>query len=142
MLAGGALAVVVICHNDPVLPPPLVVLGRLRDAGIFVGEDVADAVDLFVFCIDRSDQGVVRNVLQVTAVTEPRACWCYVIRRALALDLYQDWKIDKVLPIPWGEWSEALDALRVWSYQDFYIVAVRRRCGENVVCLGITVLGK
>lgn len=142
VLARGTFAVVVVRHNDPPLSPSLVVLGCLGDTGILVREDITDAVDLLVFRVDRADQCVVRDVLQVSAVAEPWACRRDVISCALALHLDQDWEIDKVSTIPGTERRQPLDALGVWRDHDLYVVTIRRWRGEDVVCLGVTVFGQ
>lgn len=137
MLTRRPFAIVVVCHDYPLLSSPLVVLSCLWNTAIFVGEDVSDAVDLFAFRVDRTDEGVVGDILQVPTVAEPRPCWCDVIRRALSFDLDQDRQINEICAIPGIERREPLDTLGVWRDQDLHVVTVRWRCGENMVCHGI-----
>jgi hypothetical protein len=63
--------------------------GSCRHRPFLVVEHILDKVGLAVLNVDGSDQQVVRDVVQVATVLEPRTCHTDMICGTLALDLQQ-----------------------------------------------------
>ncbi len=89
MLAGGALAVVVVADHQPAQAVLLVVARHSGHRVILPAQLVLDAVDAIVLNVERADEHVVGDIVQVAAVLEPGARHADVVRGALALDLDQ-----------------------------------------------------
>lgn len=73
VLTGRALTVVPVTDNDPADALALVVTGSGRDSVVLAGGEVVDLVGLTVLGVDGTNQHVVGNVVEVTAVLEPGA---------------------------------------------------------------------
>ena len=87
VLATAALAVVLVADGHPADAFRLVVARHVGHLAPIASELVADVVRLVVLEVDGADEHVVRDVVQVATVLEPRASRAYVIGRALTLDL-------------------------------------------------------
>ena len=62
--------------------------------------------------VDRTEEEVARDVLEVAAVLQPRSGHRDVVGGALALGLHQDRQVEVVLAVPRGERLEQLEAVR------------------------------
>ena len=95
--------------------------GRVVRAGLIV-ERLAGGVGK---AVDRTFEQVVRNAIEVAAVSQPLAPRGDVVGRALALGLDQDGQAHEVLAVPSRERFEQLDALGVGAHLDFDLGIVR-----------------
>ena len=87
MLAAAALAVVLVANDNPALPLGLVLARHIGNTLVLLCQHVEHAVGLAVCQVDCADEHVVGDVVEVSAVLEPRPCGADVVRRALALGL-------------------------------------------------------
>lgn len=87
VLAGRTLSVVMVTDNDPLDSLGLVVCGSLGDGVVLAGELVLNLVGFAILRVDSTNQKVLRDVLKVTTVLEPRTTSTDVVSGALALDL-------------------------------------------------------
>lgn len=108
VLTGGALAVVPVTNNDPLDAVLLVITGDVRDGTVFTVEGVLDLIGFAVLSVDSADKHVVRDVVQVSTVFQPRTGHGDVIGRGLALCLDEDGQVLCVLPVPGIERLEKL----------------------------------
>jgi len=101
VLAAAPLTIVLVSHHDPLLAFGLV---ATRDLGhrdkIFVGQCVLGLPGFTGEGIDPSQQHVVADPVQVTAISEPGTGRRNVIGGALALDLDQQRQLFEILSIP------------------------------------------
>ena len=81
VLARRALAVVVVADDDPLDAVVAVVRRDLRHAAPLARDLVLDLVRLAVLGVDRADEAVLRDVLEVTTVLQPGTASRDVIRR-------------------------------------------------------------
>ena len=126
VFAARAFTVVVVADNDGINLVILVVAsdlgGRVVRAGLIV-ERLAGGVGK---AVDRTFEQVVRNAIEVAAVSQPLAPRGDVVGRALALGLDQDGQAHEVLAVPCRErLDEQLDALGVGAHLDFDLGIVR-----------------
>ena len=133
MLARRALAVVAVADRAPRDTGFAVVLGD-------VGERAGGAVDLILAFahatgerIDHADEQVARDVLEVTAVLEPRTGGRDVVGGALALGFHQDGQAEVVVAVPRRERLEQLESIAGRADDHLYIAAVGRRRRERVL---------
>lgn len=75
--------------------------------------------------VDGAFKQVVRNTIEVAAVSKPLAPRRDVVGRALALGLNENGQTHEVLAVPCGERFEKLDTLSVGAYLDFNLGKVR-----------------
>ena len=61
--------------------------------------------------IDSTHQQVTGDILQMSAVLQPRSCLRYMIRRTLTLGLDQQWHVYEILAVPGLERLQSLQAL-------------------------------
>lgn len=85
MLTRGTFAIVVVCNNDPRLSGIIVSPSCRRRISDFVCEPVCDLIGEAIFCVNRTDQGVVRDVIEMATIAEPGASGRDVICCALSL---------------------------------------------------------
>lgn len=111
VLTGRALAVVPVANDNPLDASLLVVTGNSWDSVDLTSLLVLDLVGLAVGLVDGTDKHVVRNVVQVTTVLQPRTSHRDVISGSLALSLDQDWDVLCVLTVPCLEWLEDLETV-------------------------------
>jgi hypothetical protein len=69
----GTFTVVVITDDDPLDTPIVVVRNGLRDPSPFTGDLVLGLVRLAVLDVDGTNHAVLRDVLEMTVVLEPRS---------------------------------------------------------------------
>lgn len=67
----------------------LVVTSHVRDSSILSCQVILDLVDSIVLAVDRTDQHVVGNVIEVTAELQPRSCGTDVVCGAFSLHLHR-----------------------------------------------------
>jgi len=111
VLTGRAFTVVPVTDDDPANTLLLVISGNSWNGVEFTVGEVLDLVGFTVGLIDGTNKHVVRDVVQVTTVLQPRTGHGDVVSGSLALGLDQNWKIGSVLAIPSGEWLEKLQAV-------------------------------
>ena len=80
VLTRGALTVVVVTDDDPLDAVVAVVGGGLGDRAVLASNLVLDLVRLAVLGVDRADQAVLGDVLEVATVLKPGAASRDVIR--------------------------------------------------------------
>mmetsp|Transcript_23424 Transcript_23424/g.59122 ORF Transcript_23424/g.59122 Transcript_23424/m.59122 type:complete len:297 (-) Transcript_23424:284-1174(-) len=90
VLAGRALAVILIAHDNPLDAGGLVGARHVGHGTVFARQQVLHLVHLVVLRVDGADEHVVGDVVQVAAVLEPGAGHGDVVSGALALGLDQD----------------------------------------------------
>jgi len=111
VLTGRALTVVPVTDDNPLDALGLVVTGNSRDGVPGTSELVLDLVGLAVGSVDGTDEHVVRDVVQVATVLEPRAGHGDVVGGGLALSLDQDGAVNSILAIPRSERLEDLETV-------------------------------
>mmetsp|Transcript_8070 Transcript_8070/g.13163 ORF Transcript_8070/g.13163 Transcript_8070/m.13163 type:complete len:599 (+) Transcript_8070:685-2481(+) len=112
MLAAGALAVVLVAHHHPADARGLVVARRVRHALHLTRHLVLDLVDGAAVRVDRANQHVVADVVQVPTELQPGPGHGDVVGRALALRLDQHGHVLVVLPAPPVKGLEQSEPLR------------------------------
>lgn len=78
------------------------------------------------------------DVLEVSTVLQPGAACTDVVRRALALNLDQDWQVRWVFTVPWLEWLKLLKAVAGLLNDNLNGSAVLRRGLEGVLSRIVT----
>lgn len=126
MLAGRALAVVVVADGHPLDAVGLVVAGHIGNSAPGAAALVLDVVHLVVLVVGGANEHVVGDVVQVAAVLQPGAGSRDVIGGALALDLDQDGQIGQILAVPLVEGLQQLQALRLGIDSNLDLVASLR----------------
>ena len=119
VFAARAFTVVVVADDHGIHIVVLVVasnLGRRVVRAGFVVEGLADGVRK---AVDGALEQVVRDAVEVAAVSKPLAPRRDVVGRALALGLDEDGQTHEVLAVPSLEGFEQLDALGVRAHLDF-----------------------
>ena len=142
MLARATLTVVPVTNDNPLDAARLVITGSGGDGVILLGESVLDLVGLAVLSVDRTDQHVVGDVVQVATVLQPRTGHGDVISGGLALALDQDGEILGILAIPWLEATEDLQAVTGRRDRDGDGLAVGGRSLVGVTASVVAVGGK
>ena len=132
MLAGRTLAVVLVTNRAPTDSCFAISLGDLRIRATLSVRDVQSFADRTSECIDRTEEQVARDVLQVSAVGEPLARGGDVVGRALALSLHQDRQIDVVLSVPRWERLEKLQTIARRAHFNNDAGTICRWCSECV----------
>lgn len=112
MLAGRALAVVLITDSDPLNVVGLVVASNLGHIAPRVGTLVLDVVHLVVLRVGGANEHVVGDVVQMTTVLQPGTGSRDVIGGALSLNLNQHGQIFQILTVPFVEGFQQLQTLR------------------------------
>lgn len=112
MLAGRALAVVLITDSDPLNVVGLVVASNLGHIAPCVGTLVLDLVHLVVLGVGGTNEHVVGDVVQMTTVLQPGTGSRDVIGGALSLNLNQHGQIRQILTVPFVEGLQQLQTLR------------------------------
>ena len=130
-----------VTDDDPLDAMVTVVCADLRDTSVFASDLVLDLVSLAVLRVDRANQAVLRDVLEMTTVLEPGATSGDVVGRALALDLDEDGQVLGCLAVPRLEGLEQLEAVRLGVNGDLDGSTVRRRGLEGVLS-GVVTLGR
>lgn len=115
MFTGRTLAIVRISNDDPLNPTVTIILRDSRDRAPLAGFLVQDLVRLSVHLVNRADEAVLGDVLQVPTVLQPWSASRNVIGGALALDLDQNGHVLRILLVPWLEGLQELQtiALRI-----------------------------
>ena len=111
VLAAGALSVVLVAEDDPVLP---VLAVGLRDVGVGVleaGEEVDAVAELTGEGVVGTCHQVAADVGEVAAVLQPRTRCGDVVGGALAEGLHENPKTGDIVAIPGRERGQALDAV-------------------------------
>jgi hypothetical protein len=111
MLTGRALTVVPVTNNYPLGAVLLVVTGDVGDGTVLSVERVLDFVGLAVLSVDRTDQHVVGDVVQMSTVLQPGAGHRDVVGGGLALGLDEDGQVGGVLAVPGVEGLEELQTV-------------------------------
>lgn len=104
VLARRTFAVVVLSNDHPRLSFLLPLVRKLGD-GVLAAVNIISDVDFIGLGVDGGEEGVVREVLEVTLVLEPGAGGGDGVGCALSLDLDEDSHVKFSLPI-WWEWIE------------------------------------
>jgi len=114
----------------------------LRHATPLASDLVPNFVGLAVLNVDSTNETVLRDVLEVSAVLQPGTTSRDMIRRALAFDLDQDRKISGGLSIPRLEGLEKLKTFRGWTDSYLDSSTVLRRGLEGILPRVVTARGK
>ena len=136
VLTRGALAPVLVADGDPGLAGLVVVTG---DLGVRLGravEHVLALADLAGEGVDRPQEQVARDVLQVSPVLQPGPGHGDVVGGALALGLDQDRQVHDVLAVPRGERLEQLQPVRGGGDLHLHRAAILGGCHEGVLARG------
>lgn len=142
VLTGRALAVVPVTDNDPPDAVLLVVTGNVRDGTVLAGEVVLDLVGLAVLLVDGTDQHVVGDVVQVTAVLQPGTSHGDVVSGGLTLALDENRQVGSVLAVPSVEGRQELQTVGGGRDGDLDGLTVRGRSLVGVVSWVVAVGGK
>ena len=125
VLAGRTLAIVAVADGTPAHTLGAVVLGD-------VGERAGRPVELVLALaggpgegVDDAEEEVAGDVLEVTAVLQPRPGRRDVVGRALALGLHQHRQGEVVGSVPRRERLEQLQAVTRRADHDLHVRAVR-----------------
>lgn len=127
MLAGRALAVVLITDSNPLDVVGLVVTSNLGHTTPAVGALVLNFVHLVVLVVGGTNEHVIRNVVQMTTVFQPGAGGRDVIGGALSLDLDQNGQILQILTVPFVEGLQQLQTLRFGIDNNLDIITALKR---------------
>lgn len=133
VLSGRTFTVVVVTDDNP------------RDAVVSVpSTDSGDGTELASLLVeyrvgltgvgvDGTDQAVLRNVLEMTSVLEPRTTGGDVVSCALAEGLDENGGLNNVLAVPWLERLEELESVRGGVDSDLDGSSVSGRSLEGVL---------
>lgn len=124
MLAGRALAVVLITDSNPLNVVGLVVASNLGHIAPCVGTLVLDLVHLVVLGVGGTNEHVVGDVVQMTTVLQPGTGSRDVIGGALSLNLNQHGQILQILTVPFVEGLQQLQTLRLGIDSNTNVVTV------------------
>ena len=127
VLTGRALTVVPVTDDDPADALLLVVTGSGGHGVVLAGGEVVDLVGLTVLGVDGTDQHVVGDVVEVTAVLEPGTGHGDVVGGGLAVGLKQDGEVERILAVPGVEGVKELETVGSGRDLDVDGGAVRRR---------------
>ena len=127
VLTGRALTVVPVTDDDPADALLLVVTGSGGHGVVLAGGEVVDLVGLAVLGVDGTDQHVVGDVVEVTAVLEPGTGHGDVVGGGLAVGLKQDGEVERILAVPGVEGVKELETVGSGRDLDVDGGAVRRR---------------
>ena len=133
MFPRRTFAIVGIANNDPFDPPIAIISRHLRDWSPFSRVEILHLVRLAVDLVDSADQTVLRNVLQVTTVFQPRSTSGDMIGRAFSFHLDQHGHILRVLFVPWLEWSKELKTVALRVNSDVYTGTILRWGLERIL---------
>src|SRR5205814_8615486 len=119
LLAAGPLTIVVVTDNHPWHSRRLVGPRDLWHRHILLaGQVVAGRPGLAGIGVDRTGEHVVADVIEVPTEAEPRPGGRDVVRRALALRLEQDGRVQVVVAVPRREGLDELEPLTVRVHLD------------------------
>jgi hypothetical protein len=142
VLSGAALSVVPVTNDNPRDAFLLVVSGSGWHGIPLASSDVLDLVCLAVGGVDSTDQHVVRDVVQVPTVLQPRSRHRDVVGGGLALGLDEDRHIQLVLSIPRLEGLQKLETVAGWRDGNGDAGTVRRRCLVRILSRIISFCGE
>jgi len=111
VLTRASLTVVPVTNDNPLDSIGLVVTGSGRNRAVFTSPEVPNLVGLAVLSVDGTDQHVVRDVVEVSTVLQPRTSHGNVVSSGLALALDQDRDAQSILSIPGLESLKDLQAV-------------------------------
>jgi len=111
MLTRRALTVVPVTDNDPLDAVLLVVTSDIGDSTVVTVQGVLDLVRLAVLSVDGTNKHVVRDVVQVSTVLQPRTSHGDVIGGGLALSFDEDGQVLCVLAVPFVKGLEQLETV-------------------------------
>ncbi|KAH3664269.1 hypothetical protein OGAPHI_004621 [Ogataea philodendri] len=123
MLSGGSLTKVLTTNNNPLDTVVSVVGSGFWHTMVLTSVVVLHSVGLAVLSVDSTNHVVLGNVLQVSTVLQPRTSHGNVVSGGLTLRLDQNWHVDRVLSIPWLEWSKLLQSVRSWGNVNLNVVS-------------------
>ena len=112
VFARAAFSIVVVAHHQTADPLFLVCPLGVGYTAQFAGQLILDRIGLLIEKVHRSGQGVVGNVVQMTAEAQPGPCHGNMIGGALAFGLDQKDEIVEVVSVPGGKGFEQLQPLR------------------------------
>lgn len=131
VLARRSLAVVLITDGDPADALRLVHASDVWNASPLASQLVLDLVHFVVLSIGGADEHVVGDVVQVTAILQPRAGGGDVIGCALSFDLDQDGHLVQVLAVPFLERIQELQAVGCRADVNAHFRAVLKEENRN-----------
>jgi hypothetical protein len=142
MFTAGTLTIVRVTNDDPLDATVPIVSSGSRDGSPFASLEVKNLVGLVVHFVNGTDQAVLGDVLEMSTVLEPWATSRDVIRCAFTLDLDENRQILGVFAVPWLEWLEELEAVRLGVNGDIDGGAVFRWWLERVLSRVVATWGE
>jgi hypothetical protein len=142
VLARATFAVVPVTDNNPLDAVLLVITGNSGHGVVLAGQDVLDLVGLAVLGVDGTDQHVVRDVVEMSAVFQPGSSHGDVVSGGLALSLDKDGKVKRILAVPSLEGLEDLQTVRSRRNSDRNSGTVLGRSLEGVLSWVVAVSGQ
>ena len=130
MFAAGAFAIILFGHDNGRDSLCLIRLGHRRNSVVSAVQLIQDTVGLSIEGIDRPHQHVVRDVLQVSAETQPRSRHGDMVGGTFALGLDEQRHIRQVLSVPRSERCQFLQALRL--RMDGYLQRAAVGCRRHI----------
>ncbi|KAH3659493.1 hypothetical protein OGATHE_005538 [Ogataea polymorpha] len=119
VLSGRTLTKVLATNNNPLDAMVSVVGSGLWNTVVLTSVVVLDRVGLTVLSVDGTNHVVLRNVLQVSTVLQPRTCHRDVVSGGLTERLDQNWHSVSILAIPRLEWLQPLQSVGSWRDVNF-----------------------
>src|SRR5690606_1529211 len=120
MFAGRSFTIVLIANDYAVDTCSLVSTLSSRNRAIFAGELILDAIGLVVHKVDRPDQHIIRDIIQVSTIFQPETCHGNMISSTCAFRFNKQRKSGQVLAIPWLERNQSLQPASSRDYHYLY----------------------
>lgn len=118
VLSTGPFPVVFITNHNPFYPLLFVRPGSIRNCSEFARRLVPHGIGCIILSVDGPNKQVIRNVLEMSAVLQPRTCHGDVVRCALAFHFYQNRQVFVVTSVPLSEWRQELQSFRIRINRD------------------------
>src|SRR5262249_876390 len=128
VFTAAALAVVVIADDDPLQAMGFIVPGDLRNGlSALTRDHILSLASLIREGIGSAHEHIIAELVQMTAVAQPRASRGDMVGGGLSLGLDQYRHVEEVLTVPGRPWLQQLQPLTVRGHGQRDIAAILRR---------------